>query len=318
MVRRGSIDAYHCEPCLPRKYFTRSVSRSWADQSSLATQPGDHVPLVEEASRAQVPTPKSEAQDPISSVHEDNGQMVSRLVDLITQFWSLVIQDEALPLSQGQVDERQGRPISPPTTVADDITSREECNDSLDPSPEFDVVDEFPSGAGMSDEEKLEARDCTPGPDDGTGQTTFNLENLLLGEELKRLRVWKTAFSNDDLDRLPFIKHEVAQGVLKCLTGVANALIKGYSGRKALLKSKNLANSLQDLINQIESEIPGARVEDDAMTDCDVASITQGSTCTVDGETPLEALRFDIGRLQMLSQSLRLGLSNGIIVAASG
>ncbi|KAL2692516.1 hypothetical protein Neosp_002926 [[Neocosmospora] mangrovei] len=279
MVRRGSIDAYHCEPCLPRKYFTRSVSRSCEDQLSLATQPGDHVPLVEEVPRAQVLTPESEAQDPISSVNEENGQMVSRLFDLITRFWSLVIQDEALPLSQGQDDERQGRPISPPTTVADDITSREECNDSPDPGPEFDGVDEFPSGAGMSDEEKLEARDCTPGPRDGTNQTTFNLENLLLGEELKRLR---------------------SQGE-----------------RQALFKSGDLTESLQHLIKQIESKISESSVEDDAMTDLDGFSVTQGSTCTVEEETPLEALRFDIGRLQMLSQSLRLGLSNGIIVTTN-
>ncbi|EEU38396.1 uncharacterized protein NECHADRAFT_77109 [Fusarium vanettenii 77-13-4] len=317
MVRRGSIDTYHCEPCLPQKYFTRSVSRSCANQSSLATQPGDHVPLVEEVSRAQVLTPESEVKDPISSVHEDNGQMVSRLFGLITQFWSLVIQDEALPLSQGQDEARQG-PVSPPTTVADDITSREECSDSPNSSPEFDGVDELPSDAAISDDEELEARDCTPGPRDGTNQTTFNLENLLLGEELKRLRVWKTAFSNDDLDRLPFIKHEVAQGVLKCLTGVANTLIKSYSERQALLKSEDLAESLQHLIKQIESKISVASVEDDAMTDCDGFSMTQGSTCTVEEETPLEALRFDIGRLQMLSQSLRLGLSNGIIVTVNG
>lgn len=189
----------------------------------------DSAPLVEEVPRAQVLTPESEVQDPISSVHEDNGQPVSRLFDSITQFWSLIIQDEALPLSQGQDEERQNRPVSPPTTVADDITSREECSDSPTDALQCGGADELPSDTAVSDEEELGTRDCTPGPDGCTNQTTFNLENLLLGEELKRLRVWKITFSNDDLDRLPFIKHEVAQGVLKCLTGLANTLIKGYS-----------------------------------------------------------------------------------------
>lgn len=313
MVRRGSIDVYHCEPCLPRKYFTRSVSRSFANQSSLATQSGDYVPPVEEVPRAQVLTPESEVQDPISSVHEKNGQLVSRLFDSITRFWSLVIQDETLPLSQGQDEERQDRPVSPPTTVADDITSREECSDSPTDDPECGGVDELPSDTAVSDEEELGTRDCT-----GTNRTTFNLENLLLGEELKRLRVWKTTFSNDDLDRLPFIKHEVAQGVLKCLTGLANTLIKGYSERQSLLKPGDLAESLQYLIKKVEAKISVSSVEDDAMTECDGFSGTQGSTCTVEEETPLEALRFDIDRLQMLSQSLRLGLSNGIILTANG
>lgn len=222
MMRRGSIDVCYCESCSPRRYFTRSVSRSCAKPLSLVTQSSDHPPLIQEAPREQLPTPVSEVQ-------EDSGLLVSRLFDLIAQYWSLIIQDEALPSSQDPAEERQDKPFSPPTTISNDITSTEECNDSPTDDPECDGVDGPPSDAVVSNEEEAAARHYTPSPDDGTKSTSFNLENLLLGEELMRLRVWKATFSNQELNCLPFIEHEVAQGVLKCLIGMANTLIRGYS-----------------------------------------------------------------------------------------
>lgn len=78
-----------------------------------------------------------------------------------------------------------------------------------------------------------------------------------------------------------------------------------------------MEKSLQHLIEQVEARISTTNLEDEAMTDYD-ASETQGSTFTVENETPLKALRFDIDRLQMLSQSLRLGFRNKIILAGNG
>ncbi|RSL41198.1 hypothetical protein CEP53_012895 [Fusarium sp. AF-6] len=196
--------------------------------------------------------------------------------------------------------------------------SREECSDVPTDNPECDGVDDLPSDAVVFDEEEPASRDYTPSPDDSTNPTTFNLENLLLGEELKRLRVWKATFSNDELNCLPFIEHEVAQGVLKCLIGMANTLTRGYSTRQVSAESGDLEKSMRHLVEQVEARISATNLEDEAMTDYGDGSETQGSTFNVENETPLKALRFDIDRLQMLSQSLRLGLSNGIILAGNG
>ncbi|RSL60733.1 hypothetical protein CEP54_006587 [Fusarium duplospermum] len=313
MAQRELTNACNCESCSRRTYHTRSVSRSCAN----ATQPGADVI---EAPRPQVPTPESEIQDPILNIHEDDYHLISNLFDSITLFWSLIIRDEALPLSQDQDEERQERPPSPPDTVTNDTTSRGECSGSPEDGPRCGEVNEPPLDAAVSEEEELEARDCTPGPNDGTYQTTFNLETLLLGEELKRLRVWKATFSNDELNRLPFIEHEVAQGVLRCLTGVANTLIKGYSEWQASSESEDLGaekDTLHHLVKQVEATMSEANLDDEAMTDI-VEFSTHGSACTAEVETPLKALKFDIDRLQMLSHTLRLGLSNGIIFTGHG
>ncbi|RSM17165.1 hypothetical protein CDV31_004058 [Fusarium ambrosium] len=316
MIQTELTLACNCESCSRRTYHTRSVSRSCAN----VTQPGDHITQGEEVPRPQVPTPESEIQDPILNSHEDGYHLVSNLFDSVTSFWSLIIRDEALPLSQCQDEERQERPPSPPDTVTNDTTSREGCFGSLENDPECGEVNELPLDAALSDEEEPEARDCTPGPGDSTNQTTFNLETLLLGEELKRLRVWKATFSNDELNRLPFIEHEVAQGILKCLTSVANTLIKGYSEWQASSESQDLEpekDFLEGLVKQVEERMSEANVDDESMTDI-VEFSTQGSACTAEVETPLKALKFDIDRLQMLSHTLRLGLSNGIIFTGHG
>lgn len=85
--------------------------------------------------------------------------------------------------------------------------------------------------------------------------------------------------------------------------------------RQAFLESGGLAKSLRHLIEQVD---PKTSVADDAMTDRAIISDPQGSAFTFERETPLKTLGFYIDRLQMLSQSLRLGLRNGIIFTASG
>ncbi|KAI5457342.1 hypothetical protein BGZ63DRAFT_364669 [Mariannaea sp. PMI_226] len=310
-----------CESCSSRRYNTRSVSKSCAKKASGIPQSADPVPLVEESHRVQIPTPEPETQGPISTVHVDKSQLVSKLLDSITRFWSLVILDEALTLSQGRAGETQDKPVSP-TTVTNDTTSKGESrynSSSCLPKPcEYHDADEPPADAALSIEEDPEVRDYTPTPDTKSKPTRFKFDSLLLSEELKKFRIWKATFSNDELNRLPAIQDEVAQGVLKCLTDVANTLIKGYnewlpSSESGRLEPKK--ESLRLLVEQVETGISEASIDDEVMTDFGDFSETQESYLTTENEneTLLKTLKFEIERLNALSHSLRLGLSNGII-----
>lgn len=70
---------------------------------------------------------------------------------------------------------------------------------------------------------------------------------------------------------------------------------------------------LKQLVEQIETRASEANVDNEVMTDCGDFSDTDESYLKVGNESLLKTLRYEIDRLQMLSHSLRLGLSNGII-----
>lgn len=132
--------------------------------------------------------------------------------------------------SQSQPDDI---PSSPATTLSNDNTSDGGSTTSLSKyDRSSDIEEESVDGSAN---QEVSMNQTGPASNEGADLTKFTLKSLLLGEELKRLQVWKTSFSNEELDMLPTIDHEVAQSVLKCLTSVASILIEGSSQSPLLL-----------------------------------------------------------------------------------
>jgi hypothetical protein len=230
MIQKETGSPCGCPSCSGRKYYTRSATRLCKYQASKITRSADQTPLGEELSDNQVPSPKPKLQSSFSKGYEHEGQLVSRLLDSIARVWSLFILDNRLPLSLGWSEDNQVTASSPTSTITT-YTTKDEKNtpslqDNLSIADRSTGADKSPEHSTVSSEER-EERDCTPATDGNYSVTSFSLQSLLLGEELKRLHVWKATFSDDELNRLPAVKHEIAQGVLKCLTSVATILVRG-------------------------------------------------------------------------------------------
>ncbi|KAF4451547.1 hypothetical protein F53441_5504 [Fusarium austroafricanum] len=223
--------------------------------------------------------------------------------------------DEKVLLSQTQPEDV---PSSPATTLSNDKTSDGGSITSLSKGDRSSDVEEKSVDGSVTDGGSTTRRDLAL--DDDADLTRFTLKSLLLGEELKRLQVWRTSFSNNELDRLPTIEHEVAQGVLKCLTSVANILIEGSREWRPRSEPDGLeAESviLENLLKEIEIKTTESRVENEAMTDCSGLSESDGSCLTAENQSLIKDLKYEIDRLQLLSHSLRLGMSTGVIFEIS-
>lgn len=59
-----------------------------------------------------------------------------------------------------------------------------------------------------------------------------------------RLRLWKGALENGDLDLLSKVQHEFAYSTLKCLINISNTLIEEYGQQHTLYIHKYLYSSL--------------------------------------------------------------------------
>jgi hypothetical protein len=132
--------------------------------------------------------------------------------------------DQQVLISQSQPDDI---PSSPATTLSNDNTSDGGSTASFSKGDKSSDIEEASVDGSVKEGASMTEMDHALNED--ADLTKFTLKSLLLGEELKRLQVWRTSFSNDELDRLPTIDHEVAQSVLKCLTSVANILIEESS-----------------------------------------------------------------------------------------
>ncbi|SPJ71758.1 uncharacterized protein FTOL_01486 [Fusarium torulosum] len=240
-----------CPSCSGRKYQTRSATRLCKYQASKISRSADQAPLGEELSDNRVPSPKPRLQSSFLKGNKYQGQLVSRLLDSIARFWSLFILDNRLPLSLGLSEDNQVTTSSPTSTITTHTTKDEKVTPSLEPNlPRADRstdADKSPEHSTISSDEEQGERDCTPATTGNYSVTSFSLQNLLLGEELKRLHVWKATFSDDELNHLPAVKHEIAQGVLKCLTGVATILIQGSDEWKMTPGLDNLEAERQTL-----------------------------------------------------------------------
>ncbi|KAF4948183.1 hypothetical protein FGADI_9811 [Fusarium gaditjirri] len=218
-------------------------------------------------------------------------------------------------VSQSQPDDV---PSSPATTLSNDNTSDGGSTTSLSKyDRSSDIEDESVDGS-VNEGASMGQTDLASNED--ADLTKFTLKSLLLGEELKRLQIWKTSFSNDELDRLPTIDHEVVQSVLKCLTSVANILIEGSKEWRIRSKPDDLATegvSLENLLEEIETKTSESNVENEAMTDYSGVSESDESYQTIGSPSLIKDLKYEIDRLQMLSHSLRLGMKTGAIFTNS-
>ncbi|KAI1063880.1 hypothetical protein LB506_005841 [Fusarium annulatum] len=218
--------------------------------------------------------------------------------------------------SQSQPDDI---PSSPATTLSNDNTSDGGSTTSLSKyDRSSDIEEESVDGSAN---QEVSMNQTGPASNEGADLTKFTLKSLLLGEELKRLQVWKTSFSNEELDMLPTIDHEVAQSVLKCLTSVASILIEGSTEEwRITSESDDLGTEgviLESLLEEIETKTSENNVENEAMTDCSGVSESDESYLTVGNPSLIKALKYEIDRLQLLSHSLRLGMRTRVIFTNS-
>ncbi|SCN92247.1 uncharacterized protein FFE2_07317 [Fusarium fujikuroi] len=217
--------------------------------------------------------------------------------------------------SQSQPDDI---PSSPATTLSNDNTSDGGSTTSLSKyDRSSDIEEESVDGSAN---QEVSMNQTGPASNEGADLTKFTLKSLLLGEELKRLQVWKTSFSNEELDMLPTIDHEVAQSVLKCLTSVASILIEGSKEWRITSESDDLGTEgviLESLLEEIETKTSENNVENEAMTDCSGISESDESYLTVGNPSLIKALKYEIDRLQLLSHSLRLGMRTRVIFTNS-
>lgn len=209
-------------------------------------------------------------------------------------------------------------PSSPATTLSNDNTSDGGSTTSLSKyDRSSDIEEESVDGSAN---QEVSMNQTGPASNEGADLTKFTLKSLLLGEELKRLQVWKTSFSNEELDMLPTIDHEVAQSVLKCLTSVASILIEGSKEWRITSESDDLGTEgviLESLLEEIETKTSENNVENEAMTDCSGVSESDESYLTVGNPSLIKALKYEIDRLQLLSHSLRLGMRTRVIFTNS-
>ncbi|SCV51725.1 uncharacterized protein FFB14_12167 [Fusarium fujikuroi] len=223
--------------------------------------------------------------------------------------------DQEVLKSQSQPDDI---PSSPATTLSNDNTSDGGSTASLSKHDRSsDIEEEYIDG---SENQRLSMNQTDPATNEGADLTKFTLKSLLLGEELKRLQVWKTSFSNEELDMLPTIDHEVAQSVLKCLTSVASILIEGSKEWRITSEPDDLGTEgaiLESLLEEIETKTAENNVENEAMTDCSGISESDESYLTVGNPSLIKALKYEIDRLQLLSHSLRLGMRTRVIFTNS-
>ncbi|VZH91402.1 unnamed protein product [Fusarium fujikuroi] len=300
-----------CKSCSTSTYHTRSVSKACTNQISAGEQHSG--------------VPGSTQLGPRQSSHPTSGRkghLVSRLMQSIIRYWGLMMLDPEVLKSQSQPDDI---PSSPATTLSNDNTSDGGSTTSLSKyDRSSDIEEESVDGSAN---QEVSMNQTGPASNEGADLTKFTLKSLLLGEELKRLQVWKTSFSNEELDMLPTIDHEVAQSVLKCLTSVASILIEGsmFADTPAeewriTSESDDLGTEgviLESLLEEIETKTSENNVENEAMTDCSGISESDESYLTVGNPSLIKALKYEIDRLQLLSHSLRLGMRTRVIFTNS-
>jgi hypothetical protein len=223
--------------------------------------------------------------------------------------------DQQVLMGQSQADDT---PSSPATTLTNDNTSDGGSTTSFSKCDKSSDIEEPTVDGSVNEGSSMTERDQALTED--ADLTRFTLKSLLLGEELQRLQVWRTSFSKDELDRLPNIDHEVAQGVLKCLTSVANILIEGSKEWRTRSEPDDLETdgiALESILKEIEIKATDSNVENEAMTDCSGISESGASCLTIENQSLIKDLKYEIDRLQMLSHSLRLGMRTGVIFTSS-
>ncbi|SCO42624.1 uncharacterized protein FFNC_08632 [Fusarium fujikuroi] len=223
--------------------------------------------------------------------------------------------DQEVLKSQSQPDDI---PSSPATTLSNDNTSDGGSTASLSKHERSSDIEEESIDGSANQGVSMNQRD--PASNEGVDLTKFTLKSLLLAEELKRLQVWKTSFSNEELDMLPTIDHEVAQSVLKCLTSVASILVEGSKEWRITSEPDDLGTEgaiLESLLEEIETKTAENNVENEAMTDCSGISESDESYLTIGNPSLIKALKYEIDRLQLLSHSLRLGMRTRVIFTNS-
>lgn len=284
-----------CKSCSSSTYHTRSVSKACTN----------HVSAREQHSGVPGST-QLESRQSSDIASGRKGHLVSRLMQSIIRYWGLMMLDPEVLKSQSQPDDI---PSSPATTLSNDNTSDGGSTTSLSKyDRSSDIEEESVDGSAN---QEVSMNQTGPASNEGADLTKFTLKSLLLGEELKRLQVWKTSFSNEELDMLPTIDHEVAQSVLKCLTSVASILIEGSKEWRITSDSDDLGTEgviLESLLEEIETKTSENNVENEAMTDCSGVSESDESYLTVGNPSLIKALKYEIDRLQLLSHSLRLGM----------
>ncbi|EWZ80880.1 hypothetical protein FOCG_08418 [Fusarium oxysporum f. sp. radicis-lycopersici 26381] len=293
-----------CKSCSTSKYHTRSVAKSCTNQISAQEQHAGVQASSQLGSR--------QSSHPTSGRKE---HLVSRLLQSIIRYWIFMTLDQQVLRSQSQAGDI---PSSPATTLSNDNTSDGGSTTSLSKHDRSSDIEEESVDGSVNEGASMSQTD--PASNEDADLTKFTLKSLLLGEELKRLQVWKTSFSNDELDRLPTIDHEVAQSVLKCLTNVANILIEGSKEWRIRSEPDDLKTEgvfLESLLEEIETKASESNVENEAMTDCSGISESDESYLTIGNPSLIKDLKYEIDRLQMLSHSLRLGMRTGVIFTNS-
>ncbi|KAH7009756.1 hypothetical protein EDB80DRAFT_838623 [Ilyonectria destructans] len=289
-----------------RRYNTRQSSGRHGRHGGSRRQSGVF-------SAPEIPRPPTPAPDepvPSPDISQPGDKLVSRLFESTVRFWTLILKEEDWPLrlAPGGITPALPSPGKSPPFATDgesNIVDGTMSSDSEAPEPSDE-----PNSPESAD--RQEVRTTTPTIDQGRNWKELVLANLVLQEELSRLRLWKITFTDDDLDLLSKTRHEIVHATLKCLVNVSNTLIEEYAGplnppRKQLDDEEDVLTELAKQVGGLIEQVP---YDDDVMTTEGDCSETHGSNTTAGGQTFLKNLTENIDRLHRLSHSMCLVLDD--------
>ncbi|KZL74490.1 hypothetical protein CT0861_11552, partial [Colletotrichum tofieldiae] len=140
--------------------------------------------------------------------------VASRLFSAVLEFWSLLLQQEPLPLAACN------------DVASSTESTQEDVSIDID-SSQVIVIDEI--------SQSIKSQSNSP--------NSSKMARFLLNEERERLCLWKFNFTDEDLDRLTTDRSNVFGGaVVQCLVGVGEALIK--NSVQILESSQNCLSSV--------------------------------------------------------------------------
>ncbi|KAH7136877.1 hypothetical protein B0J13DRAFT_81929 [Dactylonectria estremocensis] len=292
----------------PRRCHARQYSGPYRESRRRSGAPARPETL-------RPPTPAVEEPLPAPDISQPQEKLVSSLFRSLVKFWAMILDEPSWPLRLAP----GGIVSSLPSPPADEKTalclSDNEGNDNKKTTTagnELPLPGNDKSSSGDVDQQ---GQVTTPINDQGRNWNELLLARLVLQEELSRLRLWKVAFTDDDLDLLAKAEPEIVQSTLKCLVNVSNALITEFDIPKPdQLNSSRLAleveeNILLEFVKRVEALIKLVPYDDDVMTEGDYSE-TRGSDTTAGGQTFLKSIAENIDRLNRLSHSLCLVLDD--------
>ncbi|KAH7125949.1 hypothetical protein EDB81DRAFT_951380, partial [Dactylonectria macrodidyma] len=297
-----------------RRYHTRQNSGPYGyhggsrRRSGVFARPENEIP--------RPPTPTVEESVPVTDVPQQQEKLVSNLFRSLVKFWTMILNQKPWPLRLAPGGVVSSSLPSPPADekTAPSLSDNEENNYNETTVPEDNLTS--PGDDPKSENSDQQGRATTSLDDQGRNGNDLVLARLVLHEELSRLRLWKVAFTDEDVDLLSKTQHEIVQSTLKCLVNISNALIaecvdvpkndQKTASRTALDKEEDV---LVELVKKVEALIKLVSYEDDVMTEGDYSE-TRGSDTTAGGQTFLKKIAENIDRLNRLSHSLCLVLDD--------